>query len=122
VEVVPREVLAVVADKQAREKLAGVKLEVNQTACSRAQVIGKKDGIKTEYIIDCMASTPLRLGGLIDVMTGVPPSITAQMQIKGVIEQPGVWAPEQVIEPEYFFSELAKREMHVQVTVKQQLA
>ena len=39
-----------------------------------------------------------------------------------MIKQPGVWAPEQVIEPEYFFRELAKREMHVQVTIKEDLS
>jgi len=121
-EVVPLEVLAVATDKQVREKLAGVKLELNQTGCARAQVIGKKNGRKMEYIVDCIIGTPLRLGGLIDVMTGVPPSITAQMQVKGMIKEPGVWAPEQVIPPEYFFGELAKREMRVQVTTKEDLA
>ena len=44
------------------------------------------------------------------------------MQAKGMIKKPGVWAPEQVIDPEYFFKELAKREMHVQVMIKEYLS
>jgi saccharopine dehydrogenase-like NADP-dependent oxidoreductase len=121
VEVVPVEVLTVVVDKQVREKLAGVELELNQMGCARTQVIGKKNGRKIEYIVDFIVRAPLRLG-VVDVATGVPPSITVQMQVKGMIKEPGVWAPEQVIPPEYFFNELAKRGMHVQVTTKQGLA
>jgi len=121
VEVVPRDVLSVVADKRAREKLAGVKLELKEVACARAQVIGKKNGKKMEYIVDSIVRTPHRLGAAVAVGTGVPPSIAAQMQVKGMIK-PGVWAPEQVITPEYFFSELAKREIRVQVATKEDLA
>jgi len=122
VEVVPRDVLSVVADKQAREKLAGAKLELKQVACARAQVVGKKNGKKVEYIIDSIVKTPHRLGAVVAVGTGVPPSIVAQMQVKGMIKEAGVWPPEQVIAPEYFFAELAKREIRVQVTAKEDLA
>jgi len=74
-----------------------------------------------EYIADCIIGTPLRLDSLIDVMTGIPPSVVAQMQVKGMIKELGVWAPEQVIPPEHFFNELAKREICVQVTTRQEL-
>ena len=53
-----------------------------------------------------------------DLCTGTPPSITAQMQAKRIIDKPGVWGPE-VIDPELFFSELAKREMEVTVMKKE---
>ena len=122
VEVVPSEVLTVLADKQAKEKLAGAKLELKQVACARARVIGKKNGKKMEYIIDSMVKTPHRLGAAVAVGTGVPPSIAAQMQVRGMIKEAGVWPPEQVIAPEYFFSELAKREIRVQVATKEDLA
>jgi len=52
---------------------------------------------------------------------GGPPSIVAQMPAKGMIKEQ-VWGPGQVIDPEYFFEELAKREMHVQVTIKEDLS
>ena len=122
VEVVPSEVLTVLADKQAKEKLAGAKLELKQVACARAQVIGKKNGKKMEYIIDSMVKTPHRLGAAVAVGTGVPPSIAARMQVRGMIKEAGVWPPEQVIAPEYFFSELAKREIRVQVATEEDLA
>ena len=122
VEVVPSEVLTVLADKQAKEKLAGAKLELKQVACARARVIGKKNGKKMEYIIDSMVKTPHRLGAAVAVGTGVPPSIAAQMQVRGMIKEAGVWPPEQVIAPEYFFSELAKRDIRVQVATEEDLA
>jgi len=122
VEVVPSEVLTVLANKQAKEKLTGVKLELKQVACARAQVIGKKNGKKMEYIIDSIVKTPHRLGAAVAVGTGVPPSIVAQMQVKGMIKEAGVWPPEQVIAPEYYFSELAKREIRVQVTTREVIA
>jgi len=118
-EVVPREVLASVVEKHIREKLAGVQLEINDVECLRAQVFGKKDGQKYEYIVDCIVR-PHKVwkGSCGDLCTGVPSSIAAQMQCQGIIREPGVWGPE-VIDPEFFFSELGKREMYVEVMVKQ---
>jgi saccharopine dehydrogenase-like NADP-dependent oxidoreductase len=40
------------------------------------------------------------------------------MQAKGIVEKPGVWGPE-IIDPELFFAELAKREMQVTITKKE---
>ena len=120
VEVAPVEVLAAVVDRQVKEKLEGVELKFKGVKCIRAQVVGKKNGRRVEYVVDCIHGVHSRWGEFCS--TGVPPSIVAQMQAKGMIKQPGVWAPEQVIEPEYFFRELAKREMHVQVTIKEDLS
>jgi len=120
VKVAPVEVLAAVLDKHVKEKLEGVELKINDVECLRAQVIGKKDERKVEYVVDCIARTHSRWG--VDCSTGVPPSIVAQMQVEGIIKEPGVWGPEQVIDPEYFFKELAKREMCVEVTIKEALA
>jgi saccharopine dehydrogenase-like NADP-dependent oxidoreductase len=110
-----------VVDKQIEDKLGGVKLKIEDMECLRAQIIGEKNGRKAEFIIDCIVGTHSRWGcGSGDVSTGVPPCIAAQMQVEGRI-QPGVWGPEQAIEPEYFFKELAKREMRIQVTKKEDL-
>jgi saccharopine dehydrogenase-like NADP-dependent oxidoreductase len=118
-EVAPIEVLVQVLDKHIKEKLEGVKLNRNAAKCRRAQVIGKKNGRKVEYLVDCMAGIHSRWG--VDCAVGVPPSIVAQMQAKGMIKEPGVWAPEQVIDPEYFFKELVKRELEIWVTTKEHL-
>ncbi|KKM87895.1 hypothetical protein LCGC14_1264260, partial [marine sediment metagenome] len=76
-----------------------------------------------EYNVDCTAKTHTRWGcSSGDVCTAVPQSICTQMQVRGEIKEPGVWAPEQVIDPEYFFKELAKREMTFQVTKKEDIA
>jgi saccharopine dehydrogenase-like NADP-dependent oxidoreductase len=82
-------------------------------------VIGEKNGRKVEYVLDCISGVHSRWG--VHCATQVPPSIAAQMQAKGMIKEPGVWAPEQVIDPEYFFRELSKREMRVQVMVKEDI-
>lgn len=119
-EVSPLEVLTAVLAKHVKEKLEGVEVKRNDMGVRRAQVLGKKGNRKVEYVVDCIAGTHSRWGTT--CATQVPPSIVAQMQVKGMIEQPGVWAPEQVIEPEYFFRELAKREMCIQVTIKEDIA
>ncbi|MBW2056151.1 MAG: saccharopine dehydrogenase NADP-binding domain-containing protein [Deltaproteobacteria bacterium] len=119
--VTPIEVLAAVVDRHVKEKMAGVELALNDMECLRAQVIGNKDGKRTEYVIDCIIRTHSRWGfSCGEVSTGVPPSITARMQSEGRV-RPGVWGPEGAIDPKYFFRELAKREMKVQATKKEDL-
>ncbi|NIO05300.1 MAG: NAD(P)-binding domain-containing protein [Proteobacteria bacterium] len=121
VKVTPLEVLAVLVDRQIKDKFKGVKLRINDMECLRAQVIGKKRGREVEYTVDCIVKTHSRWGlSCGDVSTGVPPSIVAQMQTGGMIP-PGVWGPEQVIDPEYFFKEVGKRGMEVQATIKEHL-
>jgi saccharopine dehydrogenase (NAD+, L-lysine-forming) len=119
VEVIPREVLASVIETHAAEKIAGVDLAVKDVECLRAQVFGTAGFKRIEYIVDCLARPHSRWGGACgDLCTGTPPSIIAQMQAKRIIDKPGVWGPE-IIDPELFFSELAKREMEVTVTKKE---
>ncbi len=47
------------------------------------------------------------------VDTGVPASIIAQWIAAGKVVKPGVWAPEEIIEPLLFFKELKKRNIDV---------
>jgi len=119
IRVVPREVMAAVVNKHIKDKLEGVELDSNIIRARHAQVIGEKNGRKVEYILDCISGVHSHWG--VHCATQVPPSIVAQMQAKGMIKEPGVWAPEQVIDPEYFFKELGKREMRVQVMIKEYL-
>ena len=116
VDVVPVEVLAAVIEKQLEDKLKGVALEVHDEECLRAQVIGKKNGRNVECTVDCLVATHSRWG--VSHATSVPPAIAAEMQVKGDVE-PGVWGPEQAIDPLKFFKELGKREMRIQVTRKE---
>jgi len=120
VEVTPVDVLAAVLDKHVAERLQGIKFKRNDFGIRRAEVIGKKGDRRVEYTVDSSIGIHSRWG--VSCGTQVPPSIVIQMQAKGMIKKAGVWAPEQVIDPEYFFNELAKREIRVQVTVKEDIA
>ena len=121
IEFIPREVLAAVVDKHIHEKLSGVEVEFDDVECLRAQVLGKKNSRLYEYIVDCIIRPHSRWkGSSCDLCTGVPSSIVAQMQCQRLIQNPGVWGPE-VIDPEFFFNELGKREMQVMVVTKEVL-
>jgi len=50
--------------------------------------------------------------------TGVPPSIVAQFLAHKVIDKPGVHAPEDVVPPGPYFSELARRFMEVSLVTR----
>ena len=117
VEISPLDVLGPVIQKQLKKKLKGVKLDYNIQVCLRGHVIGKSKGRGIEYIVDCVVGLHSRWRTF--CATSVPPSIVAQMQCGGMIKQPGVWGPERVIDQDYFFKELAKREMEIQVTRKE---
>ncbi|MEW5722507.1 MAG: saccharopine dehydrogenase NADP-binding domain-containing protein [Thermodesulfobacteriota bacterium] len=121
VEAAPREVLAAVVEKHLAERLAGVNFDLDDVECLRAQALGRRGGKRVEYVVDCVARNHRRWGvSAGDLCTGAPPSMAAQMQAKGLIPRPGVFGPE-IIDPEYFFRELAQREMKVQVTVREDL-
>ena len=47
------------------------------------------------------------------IETGVPASIVAQWIAKKKISKPGVWAPEEIVDPLSFFKELKKRNIDV---------
>lgn len=120
--IAPMDYLAAVVEKHVSEKLAGIELAVDDMECIRAQVGGTKDGRRIEYTVDCIGRSHSRWRCAVgDVATGTPPAIVAPMQAAGEIA-PGVWGPEQVVNPERLFAELAKREMEVHVTVKEQIA
>jgi saccharopine dehydrogenase-like NADP-dependent oxidoreductase len=115
--VIPREMLATIIEKQLQAKKLPSAPET--VACIQAHAFGKKGGRLVECIVSCLVGVHSRWK--MNCMTSTPPAIVAQMQAKGMIEQPGVWGPEKVIDPEYFFKELGKREMQVLVTLKERL-
>jgi lysine 6-dehydrogenase len=54
--------------------------------------------------------------------TGVPPSIVAQFLAAGVIDRPGVLAPEDAVPPERYLAELAARTMEVTLVTREPAA
>jgi lysine 6-dehydrogenase len=49
----------------------------------------------------------------VDIDTGAPPSIVAQMLVRGEIGIVGVHPPERAVAPEPFFEELVRRGMRI---------
>lgn len=119
VEVSPLEVLAVVVEKQMKEKFGGEGPNVRTMGCLRTRVIGKEKGRKTEYVLDLMCLPTKERGDPQTYATGVAPSIVAQMIAKGMIMKPGVIGPEEVIDPYYFFAECEKRNLTITITKRE---
>lgn len=88
--------------------------ELNDCDVLRAEVIGTKDGVEKEIIVESVIRTSEKWGFMAGALdTGVPPSIVAQMICKGIITEKGACAAEQCVPPLPFFKEIAKRGMPV---------
>ena len=80
----------------------------------RAEVIGMKDGVKVQYVVNSIArESKLYNCSSTELNTGVPPSIVAQMIVRGDVKERGAYGSEKGVDPEIFFAELAKRQMYV---------
>jgi len=80
----------------------------------RVIVKGEKDGKSVEYVMEMAVKPPGKeWGSGVAFRTGVPPSIVAQMILKGEVAERGVLPPEACIDTKIYFEELAKRDMHV---------
>ena len=79
----------------------------------RVVVKGKKDGKAQTWVVDCHTRGMPRWSIGLDIDTGSPPSIAAQMLAAGEIKARGAVPAEVAIEPKLFFAELKKRNMEV---------
>jgi saccharopine dehydrogenase-like NADP-dependent oxidoreductase len=79
------------------------------------EVTGTQNGERVTYRLGTLTAIGSR-------PTGVAPAITAHWLAAGRIPQTGVFPSEAVIEPEPFFAELARRDIHTQVSVTRGLA
>lgn len=81
------------------------------TECLRVIVRGERDGAPRTAVAESVVRPHRDLGlggGALD--TGVPPSIVAQMVANGeTLGGPGMWIPEQAVDPDLFFARLAER-------------
>lgn len=85
----------------------------------RAEVLGTKDGKSVKYTVDSIARQNERLNcSSTELNTGAPPSIVAQMIVRGDIVERGAYGSERGIDPEIYFTELAKRDMYVYVNIE----
>jgi len=93
------------------EALPVERAKPNDYEISRVIVSGGKETV----VMDCHArANPKWHASAGDVDTACPASIAAQMITTGVIQNPGVWAPEGIIPADLFFKQLRRRGIIVQ--------
>lgn len=79
----------------------------------RVAVKGMKNSQAQTWIVDCHTRGMPKWSVGLDIDTGSPPSIAAQMLARGEIKTRGAIPAEVAIEPKPFFAELKKRNMEV---------
>lgn len=85
----------------------------------RVEVIGTKQGKTIKYTIDSIArESKVYECSSTELNTGIPPSIVAQMIVRGNVKERGAFGSEKGIDPEIYFSELATRGMYISVNME----
>jgi len=105
--VAPRDVLITLLNQAPAAKTPPVNKGFKDVA---TQVAGTKDGSALTLRVDTWA-WPHKKWGISGskLMVASPPAIVARWMADGRLNRPGVWAPEQVIDGEAFFADLAQR-------------
>jgi lysine 6-dehydrogenase len=82
-----------------------------------------RDQAPVERLAECVVRPhPGWQAGAGELDTGVPPSIVAQFLGRGMIDRPGVLAPEDAVPPEAYLAELAARSMEVTLVTREPAA
>jgi saccharopine dehydrogenase (NAD+, L-lysine-forming) len=81
----------------------------------RAVVKGVAGGRRLTCVADCHTAGMPAWGIGVDIDTGAPPSVAAQMLASGEISARGAVPPEKAVPPEPFFRRLARRGMKVRM-------
>jgi saccharopine dehydrogenase-like NADP-dependent oxidoreductase len=106
VEVKPRDVLLAVLDRLPQTKEKPISKGYKDVV---TEVKGQKDGAEIYLRADTMGG-PYDAWGISGgtVLVAVPPAVVARWLAEGRLDRPGVWPPEQIIEPAPFFEALAE--------------
>jgi saccharopine dehydrogenase-like NADP-dependent oxidoreductase len=113
--VIPVDVVKALVAAQTKPKLIG---ELRQYEVVRAVVKGTAGGKRVTHIVDCHTAGMPEWGIGLDIDTGAPPSIVAQMLAQGMIAEKGVLPPEGAVAESYFFKELRKRRMRIKEAIR----
>ena len=108
--VVPRDVLLALLAEAPRPEAVGKRDEFEVL---RVTLRGRRGRARVEDVLDCLVPGMPEWDVGVDIDTGAPPSIAAQMLLDGRIEATGVLPPEIAIPPAPFFGELGRRRMKV---------
>ncbi len=107
VKVAPRDVLIALLDRSPAAKTPPVNKGYKDIA---TVVSGTLDGRPVTLRMDTWAWPHERWGiSGSKLMVGSPPAVVARWLADGRLRKPGVWAPEQAVDGEAFFADLAKR-------------
>lgn len=115
IKVAPIDVINRVAMTQPPTKQVG---PLKQYEVVRAVVKGTRNGKKVTVIADCHTAGMPAWGIGLDIDTGSPPAIAAQMLAAGEITETGALPAEIAVPPQAFFKHLKKRRMSVKTTKK----
>jgi saccharopine dehydrogenase-like NADP-dependent oxidoreductase len=108
---VPRDVLRALVAARTRSPVS--RAVPDEYEVLRVTLRGRRGRTRVEDILDCHVRGMPAWGIGVDIDTGAPPSIVAQMILDGRIHSRGVAAPESVVPPAPFFRELARRGMRI---------
>ena len=108
--VAPRDVLRALLRRMPPAKAAG---PPDEYEILRVLLRGKRAGQRVEDVLDCHVPGMSTWNIGVDIDTGSPPSIVAQMVLAGAITVRGVCAPESAVPPLPFFRELGRRRMRI---------
>jgi len=108
VDVVPRDVIKFLVEKTLQKR----EIPPNDYDIMRVIALGRKDGKRAKLVVDIFIEWSKKWNVSAQaLLVGSPASIAAQWTAKGIIAEPGVHNPEEVIEPIPFFNELKLRGM-----------
>jgi saccharopine dehydrogenase-like NADP-dependent oxidoreductase len=113
VRVRPIDVTNKVAMSQSAPKQVG---PLKQYEVVRSVVKGLKSGKKITWIVDCHTAGMPSWGIGLDIDTGSPPAVAAQMLAAGEITETGAIPAEIAVPPEPFFKRLKLRKMKMKAT------
>jgi lysine 6-dehydrogenase len=109
-EFVPRQVLLSMLSRAPKAKTVG---PLDEYEILRVTVSGRRDGRQITEIVDCHVPGMPSWDVGVDIDTGAPPSIVAQMLLSGEVTARGVLPPERAVPVSSFFRALAGRRMRV---------
>lgn len=115
VKVAPVDVANKVAMSQKPARQVG---PLRQYEVVRAVVKGRKNGRKATCVVDCHTAGMPSWGIGLDIDTGSPPAVAAQMLAAGEITEIGAIPPEKAVPPGPFFERLKRRGMTVRTSMK----
>ena len=111
--VIPRHVLLALLAKAPKRGMTG---SLDEYEILRVTLRGRRDGQPAEQVLDCHVPGMPDWDVGVDIDTGAPPSIAAQMLLSGAITARGVLPPEQAVPAEPFFRALRVRNMRVRTS------